>query len=118
MELMKDYEYVIDSHAGKANVVVDIYNRKSSSFAQIWAIQTSMRNELRSLPIELTIDEDNHFVVHLKVRLIHLDKIRETKNNDPTMVKLKNYIDSWIILRIEDRLDFWFMKILEISMDC
>ena len=50
MELMKDYEYVIDSHAGKANVVVDIYNRKSSSsFAQIWAIQTSMRNELRSL---------------------------------------------------------------------
>ena len=33
------------------------------------------------------------------------------------MVRLKNYIDSWIILWIEDILDFWFMKILEILMD-
>ena len=38
---------------------------------------------------------------------IHLDKIKETKNNGPMMVKLKNYIDFWIILWIKDRLDFY-----------
>ena len=41
---------------------------------------------------------------------IHLDKIKETKNNGPMMVKLKNYIDFWIILRIKDRLDFFIYE--------
>ena len=40
---------------------------------------------------------------------IHFDKIREIKNNGPIMVKLKNYIDFWIILRIKDRLDIFFI---------
>ena len=44
------------------------------------------------------------------MKSIHLDKIRETKNNGPMMVKLKNYIDFWIILRIKDRLDFFIYE--------
>ena len=40
------------------------------------------------------------------VEPIHLDKMRETKNNGPTIVRLKNYIDFWIILQIKGRLDF------------
>ena len=113
LELIWDYDCVIDSHLGKANVVVDALSRKSSSsLAQIRAIQTSLQNELSSWLVELIIDGNTRS--HLKVKPVHLHKIRETQNNDPTMLKWKNCIDSWIILRIEDILDFWFIKILEI----
>ena len=95
LELIKDYYCVIDYHPGKANVVADVFSRKSSSsLAQIRAIQTFLQNELRSWPVKLMINRNNLLVDHLKVKPIHLDKIRETKNNDPMMVKLKNCIDS------------------------
>ena len=54
LELIKDYDFVIDYHLGKANVVVDVLSWKSSSsLAQIQVIQTSLQNELRSWPVEL-----------------------------------------------------------------
>ena len=47
LELIKDYDCVIDYHLGKANVVVDVFSRKSfSSLAQIRAIQSFLKNEL------------------------------------------------------------------------
>ena len=88
--MIKDYDCVIDYHPGKANVVTDVLSRKSSSsLAQVRAIQISLQNEMRSWPVELMIDGDNFLVTHLKVKPIHLDKIREAQNNDPMMVKLK-----------------------------
>ena len=115
LKLIKDFDYIIDSHSGKGNVVADVLNRKSfSSSVQIRAIQTSIQDELRSWSVELMINGNDLLVAHLKVKSIHCEMIWETHNNDLTMVRLKNYIDSWIILRIEDRLDFFlFMKILE-----
>ena len=90
LELIKDYDCVIDYYLGKANVVANALSRKSSSsLAYIRAIQTPLQNELRCLLVELMIDENNLLVVHLKVKPIHLDKIREAQNNDPMMVKLK-----------------------------
>ena len=77
------------------NVVTDVLNRKSfSSFVQIRAIQTSIQDELRSWPVELMIDGNDLLVAHLKVRPIHYERIHEVQNNDLTMVRLKNYIDS------------------------
>ena len=77
LELIKDYDCVIDYHPGKANVVADTLSRKSSSsLAHIRAIQTPLQNELKSFPVELMIDENNLLVAHLKVKPIHLDQIR------------------------------------------
>ena len=74
LELIKDYDCVIDYHPSKANVVIDALSRKSSSsVAHIRAIQTPLQNELRSLLVELMIDENNLLVVDLKVKPIHLD---------------------------------------------
>ena len=57
LELIKDYDCVIDYHPSKANVVANALSRKSSSsLAHIRAIQTPLQNELRSLPMELMID--------------------------------------------------------------
>ena len=107
LKLIKDFDYVIDSHLGKGNVVADVLNRKSSSyFIQIRVILTSIQDKLRSWPIELITDGNDFLVAHLKVKPIYCEMIWEAQNNDLTMVRLTNYIDSWIILRIEDRLDF------------
>ena len=71
------------------------FNRKSSSsFVQIRAIQTSIQNELRSWKVELVIDGNDFLVAHSKVKPIYCEMIWETQNNDLTMVRLKNYIDS------------------------
>ena len=77
------------------NVVADVLNRKSSSsFVQIRAIQTFIQDELRSWSVEFMIDGNDLLVAHLKVKPIHCEMIREAQNNDLTMVRLKNYIDS------------------------
>ena len=81
------------------NVVTDVLNWKSSSsFVQIRTIQTFIQDELRSWPVELIIDENDFLVAHLKVKPIYCEMIWEAQNNDLTMVRLKHYIDSWIIL--------------------
>ena len=51
-------------------------------------------------------DGNDLLVAYLKAKPIHCEMIQEVQNNDLIMVRLKNYIDSWIILRIEDKLDF------------
>ena len=90
LELIKDYDCVIDYHPGKANVVVDALNRKSSSsLAHIRAIQTPLQNESRSLPVDLMIDDNDLLVAHLKVKPIHLDQIRAAQQNDLMIIKLK-----------------------------
>ena len=47
---------------------------------------------MRSLPLKLRIDENDLLVAHLKVKLIHIDKIRETQNNDIKLVKFKQEV--------------------------
>ena len=91
--MIKDYDCVIDYHPGKANVVADALSRKSSSsLAHIRTIQTPLQNELRSLHVELMIDDNNLLVAHLKVKPIHLDQIRAAQQNDPLIIKLKQQV--------------------------
>ena len=93
LELIKDYDCVIDYHPGKANVVAYAFSRKSSSsLAHIRAIQTPLQNELRYFPVELMIDENNLLVAHLKVKPIHLDQIRAAHQNVSLIVKLKQQV--------------------------
>ena len=45
MELIKDYDCVIDYHPGKANVVVDALNRKSVQTLQALNAHLSLSND-------------------------------------------------------------------------
>ena len=54
MELLKDYDCIIDYHPGKANVVADALTRKSTgSLAYMQTIQLPLMVELRELGVEL-----------------------------------------------------------------
>ena len=69
MELIKDYDCVIDHHPGKANVVADALSRKS--------VQT-----LRALNAHLSLTDDGTVVAELIVRPNMLNRVLEAQNND------------------------------------
>ena len=56
MELIKDYDRVIDYHLGKANVVADALSRKSSQ-------------KLRALNAHLSLSDDGAIVAELVAKL-------------------------------------------------
>ncbi|KAK5785276.1 hypothetical protein PVK06_039843 [Gossypium arboreum] len=75
LELLKDYELVIDYHPGKANVVADALSRKSL-FA------------LRAMNVHLSVLPDNVLVAELKAKPLLIHQIREAqKVNDELVAK-------------------------------
>ncbi|KAK5825523.1 hypothetical protein PVK06_020365 [Gossypium arboreum] len=73
LELLKDYELVIDYHPGKANVVADALSRKSL-FA------------LRAMNVHLCVLPDNVLVAELKAKPLLIHQIREAQKVDDELV--------------------------------
>ena len=69
MELIKNYDYVIDYHPGKANVVADTLSRKS--------VQT-----LRALNAHLSLLDDDAIVAKLMARPNLLNQVQEAQKSD------------------------------------
>ena len=69
MELIKDYDCVIDYHPGKANVVVDALSRK--------LVQT-----LRALNAHLSLSDDGAIVAELIEKPDLLNRVLEAQKND------------------------------------
>ncbi|KAA3477457.1 integrase [Gossypium australe] len=69
LELLKDYDLVIDYHPGKANVVADALSRKSL-FA------------LRVMNTRLSLFDHGSIIVELKARPTFLQQIFEAQKND------------------------------------
>lgn len=77
IDLLKDYDLVIDYQPGKANVVADALSRKSL-FA------------LKALGTRLTMGNDGCILVELRARPTFLQQISEAQKNDLELnVKLK-----------------------------
>ena len=87
MELIKDYDCVIDYHPGKAKVVADALNRKT--------VQT-----LRELNANLSLSDDGAVVAELVVRPNLLNRVLEAQKKDEKI--------SAIIDQIEDGKDIEF----------
>ena len=69
MELIKDYDCVIDYHPGKANVVADSLSKKSA--------QT-----LRALNAHLSLSDDGAIVAELIVKPDLLNRVLEAQKSD------------------------------------
>ena len=69
MELIKDYDCVIDYHPGKANVVADALSRKS--------VQT-----LQALKSHLSLSNDGAIVAELMARPNMLNQVQEAQKSD------------------------------------
>ena len=79
MELIKDYECVIDYHPGKANVVADALSRKS--------IQT-----LQALNAHFSLSDYGIVVAELIARPSLLDQVVEAQKKDEKIAAIINQI--------------------------
>ena len=75
MELIKDYDCVIDDHPGKANVVVNALSRNS--------IQT-----LRALNAHLSLSNDGTIVAELIAKLNFLNRVLEAQKSNEKFMQL------------------------------
>ena len=84
MELIKDYDLVIDYHSGKVNVVADALSRKSrGTLARIHSEYLPMLVDLRKVGVELGYDTGDHVVLaRLEVRPTWLDRIAREQLHD------------------------------------
>ena len=79
MELIKDYDCVIDYHPGKANVVADALSRKT--------MQT-----LQALNAHLSLTDDGTVVTELIARLSLLNRVLEAQKKDEKIYAVINQI--------------------------
>ncbi|KAG8503847.1 hypothetical protein CXB51_001963 [Gossypium anomalum] len=85
LELLKDYELIIDYHPGKANVVADALSRKTL-FA------------LRAMDAQLALSEDGPVVAELKARPTFLQEICEAQTNDNELLAKRTQCESGVEL--------------------
>ena len=79
MELIKDYDCMMDYHPGKANVVADALSRKS--------MQT-----LRSLNAHLSLSDDGTIVAELIARPEMLNRVLEAQKRDEKISAIVKHI--------------------------
>ena len=77
MELIKDYDCVIDYHLGKANIVADALSRKS--------VQT-----LQALNAHFSLSDDGAIVAELVVKPDFLNRVLEAQKDDEKIAAIVN----------------------------
>ena len=71
VEINKDYECTIEYHQGKANVVVDALNRKSTgSISHLKVVYLLRLMELRSLGVRLKLTDTRALLATFHVRSV------------------------------------------------
>ena len=77
MELIKDYDLVIDYHLGKANVIADALSRKSSmTLAHIRTSYVPLLFNMKTLGISLDCDGYGALLASFMVRPTLINQIR------------------------------------------
>ncbi|KAA3449616.1 reverse transcriptase [Gossypium australe] len=99
LELLKDYELVIDYHPGKANVVADTLSRKSL-FA------------LRAMNTQLSLSVDGSILAELKANSVFLQQICKAQKCDNELQAKRVQCESTCDPNYKIRSDDCLMKIL------
>ncbi|RVW83619.1 Transposon Ty3-G Gag-Pol polyprotein [Vitis vinifera] len=89
VELLKDYDCIIQYHPGKANVVADALSRKSvGSLAAIRGCQRQLLEELRSLQVHFRVMGLGALVANFRVQPDLVGRIKTLQKNDSRLVQV------------------------------
>jgi hypothetical protein len=95
LELIKDYNYSINYHPGKANVVADALSRKSSGFsAALLTTQKEIINDLERMRIEVVMGHSGAYLASLSVQPTLIEKIKLSQSSDSQLVKIMDELRS------------------------
>ena len=71
MELIKDYDCVIDNHPGKANIVADALSRKEKVMVNDVEVKEQMSLvELKKMSLQLSVGSEGSLLAHIKIRSV------------------------------------------------
>ncbi|RVX06329.1 Transposon Tf2-2 polyprotein [Vitis vinifera] len=89
IELLKDYDCIIQYHPGKANVVADALSRKSfGSLAAIRGCQRQLLEELRSLQVHFRVMGLGALIANFRVQPDLVGRIKTLQKNDSRLVQV------------------------------
>ena len=91
LELVKDYDCVINYHPGKANVVADALNRKTiGNLSILQGTSISLRNKIQKFDLELVLKREIGHFATLTIKPTILERIKIAQSNDLMITKLKD----------------------------
>ena len=97
MELIKDYDCMIDYHPGKANVVANALSRRGK------VVVDDSRNkehksliELKKMGLRLSVGPERSILAQLKIQSMFRDKVLEAQLADKGVGKIKEQINRGI----------------------
>jgi hypothetical protein len=90
MELIKDYDCVVNYHPGRANVVVDALSRKSrSEIAGLKAFPYNLKMDIEKLDTEIVIGEVQALMTKLEVKSTLLEDVCMAQEKDEEINQIK-----------------------------
>ncbi|KAA3480606.1 reverse transcriptase [Gossypium australe] len=84
VELLKDYDCVIDYHPDKANVIADVLRRK-------------IIVELQVMFAQLSIDSDSSLLAELRIKLVLFDQVRKAQLADIKLSEKRKMVQDGLI---------------------
>ena len=111
LELIRDYDYTIEYHPGKANAVADALNRRpESSLSHMRSCYLSLLVDLRALGVVLEAEDSRTSLATFHVRPLLVDQILAGQSQDPQMIKLKEEIEKGKKVEFQIRDDDMIVK--------
>jgi hypothetical protein len=114
LELIKDYDCVINYHPGKANVVADALSKKSRGEAAcLKTVPRELQTDLERFELEIVMGEMQALMAKLEIQPTLLERIRVAQEKDDETIRLKEkkiseglgfYITSDGLLRYQNRI--------------
>ncbi|XP_050876667.1 uncharacterized protein LOC127080389 [Lathyrus oleraceus] len=88
LEFLKDYDFGLNHHSGKANVVVDALNQKSLHMSALMIRELDLIEQFRYLSMVCELITGSVMLDMLKVNSVFLNEIRENQKLDVKLVDL------------------------------
>jgi len=92
MEYLKDYDFELLYHPGKANVVADALSRKRVHMSSLMMKELEMIEKLRDMNLGLQLDSDHIRCSMLTVTNTFLEEIREGQVHDAELQRIVGWL--------------------------
>ena len=92
--MIKDYDYTIEYHPGKANVVADALSSREFFVSHEIRLSSTLLVDLSALGVILEAEDSGALLATFHVRPLLVDQIQAEQSQDPQMIKLKEEIEN------------------------
>jgi hypothetical protein len=98
LELLKDYDYTINYHLGKANVVANALSRKTiaGSVSTMFTTKKELLLDLERAGVEMMVVEIQSYMSSLTLELILMEQIRTAQLSDNEIIGSREEVEKGV----------------------